>query len=235
MNQPVKTLETIVLGTESILKAASRYRKPVLITSTSEVYGKSKDVPFREEGDRLNGATDKHRWAYACAKALDEFLALAHYKESRLPVTIARLFNTVGPRQSGQYGMVVPNFVRHALAGNDLTVHGDGTQSRCFAHVSDVVRALELMIDSEKCKGQVLNLGSQEEVTINDLAQLVCEITESDSVIRHVPYDQVYGEGFEDMARRVPDIQKANRLIDWQPQVPLRQTIQDVATEIQSQ
>lgn len=228
MERPVHTIETIFMGTDTVLKAANRYRRPVLITSTSEVYGKSEDIPFVEDGDRLEGATHKHRWAYACAKALDEFMALAYFKESRLPVTIARLFNTVGPRQTGQYGMVIPNFVKQALAGDPITVFGDGTQSRCFAHVFDIVRALKGMMQSEACRGQVLNVGSQNEVTIQQLAENVRDLSQSPSTIRYVPYNEAFGEGFEEMQRRVPSIEKIKRLIGWEPKLSLQDIISDV-------
>jgi UDP-glucose 4-epimerase len=228
MERPVETIETIFQGTDVVLRLASRYRKRVLITSTSEVYGKSEDVPFREDGDRLEGPTDKQRWAYACAKALDEFLALAHWKQSRLPVVVTRLFNTVGPRQTGRYGMVIPNFVRRALAGEPLEVHGDGTQRRCFAHVLDVVEALAALIRCRAAYGQVINLGSQEEVSIAQLAQKVLEMTESSSPVRQVPYAQAYGEGFEDMQRRIPALDKVWGLIRWRPRRNLQEILRDV-------
>ena len=206
-----------------------------MITSSSEVYGKGISVPFREEDDLLTGATDKHRWAYACAKTLDEFLALAHYKETRLPVVVARLFNTVGPRQTGQYGMVVPRFVQSALRGEPIEVHGDGTQSRCFGHVSDVVNGLTAALESPECFGQVINLGSDVEVTINELAKKSIDLTRSSSEIRYVPYEQVYGDGFEDMQRRVPSLDKAKRLIGYQPTRSLDDIINDVAQELRSE
>ncbi len=179
MEHPVKTIETIFRGTDVVLGFCSRYRKRVLIPSTSEVYGKGASVPFREEDDLLTGSTDKHRWAYACAKTLDEFLALAHWKETRLPVAVVRLFNTVGPRQTGQYGMVVPNFIKSAIKNEPLTVHGDGTQSRCFGHVYDVVEGLTKVIETPECFGQVVNLGNSEEVTIKGLAEKAIEMTGS--------------------------------------------------------
>jgi UDP-glucose 4-epimerase len=200
----------------------------VLFTSTSEVYGKSADVPFQEDGDRLSGPTHKQRWAYACAKALDEFLALAYWKETRLPVVVTRLFNTVGPRQTGQYGMVIPNFVQRALAGQPIVVHGDGEQTRCFAHVGDIVEGLANLIHSPAAHGEVVNLGSNEEISINELAHLVKETTQSKSIIRHVSYEAAYGEGFEDMQRRVPSIEKAHRLIGWRPRRNLRTILADV-------
>lgn len=232
MEQPVKTIETIFHGTDVILGRCAKYRKRVLIPSTSEVYGKGISVPFREEDDLLTGATDKHRWAYACAKTLDEFLALAHYKETRLPVVVARLFNTVGPRQTGQYGMVVPRFVEAALKNEAIEVHGDGTQSRCFGHVSDVVDGLTKLIETPTCFGQVVNLGSDHEVTINDLAKRAIELTGSRSEIKYIRYDEAYGEGFEDMQRRVPSLDKAKRLIGYQPTRTLDDIINDVAGEM---
>lgn len=232
MEQPVKTIETIFHGTDVILKYCSRYRKRVLIPSTSEVYGKGVTVPFSEEDDLLTGATDKHRWAYACAKTLDEFLALAHYKETRLPVVVARLFNTVGPRQTGQYGMVVPRFVEAALKNAPIEVHGDGTQSRCFGHIADVVEGLTAMMENPACFGQVINMGSDAEVSINDLAQKAISLTSSSSEIKYIPYSEAYGEGFEDMQRRVPSLEKAKRLIGYQPTRSLDDIINDVAGEM---
>lgn len=232
MEQPVKTIETIFHGTDVILGKCAKYRKRVLIPSTSEVYGKGISVPFREEDDLLTGATDKHRWAYACAKTLDEFLALAHFKETRLPVVVARLFNTVGPRQTGQYGMVVPRFVQAALRNDPIEVHGDGTQSRCFGHVADVVAGLTTMIENQECFGQVINLGSDAEVTINDLAKKAVALTKSSSQIKYIPYAEAYGEGFEDMQRRVPSLEKAKRLIGYQPTRSLDDIINDVAGEL---
>jgi UDP-glucose 4-epimerase len=204
MEQPVKTIETIFHGTDVVLKFCSRYRKRVLIPSTSEVYGKSTQVPFSEENDILKGSTSKHRWAYACAKELDEFLALAHWKETRLPVAVIRLFNTVGPRQTGQYGMVVPNFIKAALHNQPIPIHGDGNQSRCFGHVADVVEGLVKAIETPECFGQVMNIGNHEEVTIKELAERVIAATGSTSKIDYIPYEIAYGAGFEDMQRRVP-------------------------------
>jgi UDP-glucose 4-epimerase len=231
MEQPVKTIETIFHGTDVILKFCSRYRKRVLIPSTSEVYGKGASIPFSEEDDLLTGATDKHRWAYACAKTLDEFLALAHWKETRLPVVVVRLFNTVGPRQTGQYGMVVPRFVQAAIRNEPITVHGDGTQQRCFGHVSDVVGGLTKMLETPACFGQVINLGNDEEISIMGLADRAITLTGSKSEIRFVPYEEAYGEGFEDMRRRVPNLAKAKRLIGYQPTRSLDDIINDVAGE----
>ncbi|MFW5772048.1 MAG: GDP-mannose 4,6-dehydratase [Phototrophicaceae bacterium] len=229
MERPVYTIDNIYQGTEIVLRFARRYRNRVLITSTSEVYGKSDKIPFVEDGDRLEGSTTRHRWAYACAKALDEFLAMAHWKETRLPVTIVRLFNTVGPRQRSQYGMVLPRFVSWALAGETIQVHGDGQQSRCFGHVYDVIDGLVGLMESEASAGQVFNLGSDEEISIGGLAQRVIERLDSDSKVRHIPYEEVYGEGFEDMQRRVPSIAKVKATIGWQPQRDLNVIIDDIA------
>jgi len=234
MEQPVSTIDTIYQGTEIVLRLARRYRNRVLITSTSEVYGKSESVPYREDDDRLEGATTKHRWAYACAKALDEFLALAHWKESRLPVTVARLFNTVGPRQRSQYGMVLPRFVERALQNDKLEVHGDGTQSRCFCHVHDVVRALISLIDAEHTRGGIYNVGSTEEISILGLAELIVSRLESASEIQLVPYTQAYGEGFEDMQRRVPSIDRIRDAVGWVPTRTLNDIIDDVAADFRN-
>jgi UDP-glucose 4-epimerase len=225
---PVRTIETNVHGTEVVLKQAAKKGKIVVIASTSEVYGKSTDVPFREDGDLALGATSRHRWAYACSKALDEFLALAYWKEKRLPVVIVRLFNTVGPRQTGRYGMVVPTFVQQALAGEPITVFGDGTQSRCFTDVSDVVSALVSLPLEPRAVGNVFNIGNTEEVTIRQLAERLKALTGSSSPIVTVPYDQAYEAGFEDMPRRVPDIGKIAALIGYQPRVGLDETLRRV-------
>ncbi len=235
MEHPVKTIETIFRGTDVVLAFCSRYRKRVLIPSTSEVYGKGAKIPFREEDDLLTGSTDKHRWAYACAKTLDEFLALAHWKETRLPVVVVRLFNTVGPRQTGQYGMVVPNFIKSAIKNEPLVVHGDGSQSRCFGHVFDVVEGLTKIIENPTCFGQVVNLGNAEEVTIKGLAEKAIEMTGSASEIRYIPYEEAYGEGFEDMQRRVPSLEKAKRLIGYQPTRTLEIIINDVAEQFRDE
>lgn len=231
MDQPVKTIETIFRGTDVVLGHCSRYRKRVLIPSTSEVYGKGTSVPFKEDDDILKGSTSKHRWAYACAKELDEFLALAHWKETRLPVVVVRLFNTVGPRQTGQYGMVVPRFIKAALNNEPIPVYGDGEQSRCFGHVSDVVDALVKLIETPECYGQVINIGNPEEITIKALAEKAVEMTGSTSEIKYVTYEEVYGEGFEDMQRRVPCIDKAERLIGFKPTQTLDDIINDVAEQ----
>ena len=208
VESPVRTIETNVKGTEGVLEFANKKRKKVLIASTSEVYGKSAKIPFSEDDDLVMGPTSKGRWSYACSKAIDEFLALAYWKEKGLPVVIVRLFNTVGPRQTGRYGMVLPSFVRAALAGQPLTVFGDGKQSRCFCHVSDTVGALARLIEHPDAVGQIFNIGSEEEISIEDLARLVKSMTGSASPIRVIPYEEAYEEGFEDMQRRVPDISK---------------------------
>ena len=235
MEQPVKTIETIFHGTDVVLGNCSKYRKRVLIPSTSEVYGKGLTLPFKEEDDLLTGATDKHRWAYACAKTLDEFLALAHFKETQLPVVVARLFNTVGPRQTGQYGMVVPRFVHAAIKNEAIEIHGDGSQSRCFGHVADVVNGLTKLIETPACFGQVVNLGNEAEVSINDLAKKAIAMTGSTSELKYIPYSEAYGSGFEDMQRRVPSLEKAKRLIGYQPTRTLEDIINDVAGEFRLQ
>ena len=228
VESPVRTIETNVHGTEVVLAQANKKKKKVLIASTSEVYGLSADVPFREDGNLVLGPTSKGRWSYACSKAIDEFLALAYWRERKLPTVIVRLFNTVGPRQTGQYGMVVPSFVKQALTGRPITIHGDGRQSRCFCDVSDVVRALMALMDIPTAVGEVFNIGSDEEVTIRDLAERVKALTSSDSELTFVPYEQAYGEGFEDMPRRVPDITKIGKLIGFRPTKSLDQILQGV-------
>jgi UDP-glucose 4-epimerase len=228
VEQPVHTIETNVHGTEVVLKHANKKKKLVVIASTSEVYGKSTDVPFREEADLVLGATIRHRWAYACSKLIDEFLALAYWKEKKLPVVIVRLFNTVGPRQTGQYGMVLPTFVRQALLGHPITVFGDGTQSRSFTYVGDVVDALVALAQEPRAIGQVFNIGNTGEVTICDLARRVKALAGSDSAIHHIPYDQAYEAGFEDMPRRVPDITKVRELIGYEPKLGLDDIIRSV-------
>ncbi len=235
MEKPVKTIETIFRGTDVVLAFCSRYRKQVLIPSTSEVYGKGISVPFTEEDDLLTGSTDKHRWAYACAKTLDEFLAIAHWKETRLPVVVVRLFNTVGPRQTGQYGMVVPNFIKAAINNEPLMVHGDGNQSRCFGHVLDVVEGLVKLIETPECFGKVFNIGNPEEISIKDLAAKAIEMTGSSSKIEYISYDEAYGEGFEDMQRRVPSIEKAKKYIGFQPTRTLNDIINDVADQFREE
>jgi UDP-glucose 4-epimerase len=229
VESPVNTIETNVHGTEMVLKLANKKKKKVIIASTSEVYGKNDDVPFREESDLVLGPTTKGRWSYACSKAIDEFLALAYWKEKRLPVVITRLFNTVGPRQTGRYGMVIPNFVKQALLGHPLTVFGSGRQSRCFTFVSDVVEVLIKLADEPAAVGQVFNVGNDhEEVTIMDLARRVRERTGSKSEIVLVPYDQAYEEGFEDMPRRIPDLSKLRKLTGYEPRVHLDEILERV-------
>ncbi len=232
MERPVYTIDNIYQGTEVVLRLARRYRSRVLITSSSEVYGKSENIPFQEDGDRLEGPTTSHRWAYACAKALDEFLALAHWKETRLPVVVARLFNTVGPRQRGQYGMVLPRFVEAAMKGDDLVVHGDGSQTRCFCHVDDVVRALMALLSSPACSGEVFNVGSTEEISIKELAGRTIKRLDSSSRIRFVTYDDVFGAGFEDMKRRVPSIDKIRTRLGWEPNADLGAIIDAIAADL---
>jgi UDP-glucose 4-epimerase len=228
VEQPVHTIETNVHGTEVVLKHANKKKKLVLIASTSEVYGKNTAVPFSEDADLVLGPTLKHRWAYACSKAIDEFLALAYWKEKKLPVIIARLFNTVGPRQTGQYGMVIPNFVRQALAGQPITVFGDGTQSRSFTFVGDVVGALARLVLEPAAVGQVFNVGNSQEVSILELAERVRAITGSKSPIVTIPYDQAYESGFEDMPRRVPDTSRLRALIGFEPKVQLDEILERV-------
>ncbi len=228
VESPVRTIETNVHLTEVMLTLANKKKRPILVASTSEVYGKSTDFPFREDGDLVLGATHKGRWSYACSKAIDEFLAIAYWKERKLPTVVVRLFNTVGPRQTGQYGMVIPNFVRQALAGVPITVYGDGQQSRCFTHVADVVRALIGLLDNEKNYGQVFNVGNTTEISIGDLARVVKELCGSRSEIVNLAYEEAYEQGFEDMRRRVPDISKIGGAIGWKPTIPLEQILKDV-------
>jgi UDP-glucose 4-epimerase len=228
VESPVRTIETNVKGTEGVLEFASKKKRKVLVASTSEVYGKSGKIPFSEEDDLVLGPTSKGRWSYACSKAIDEFLALAYWREKGLPVVIARLFNTVGPRQTGRYGMVLPSFVSAALSGRPLTVFGDGEQSRCFCHVSDTVEALSRLMDHPKAVGDIFNVGSEEEITIGRLAELVKSITQSGSPIRYVPYEEAYGEGFEDMHRRVPDTKKIRALVNFRPTHTISEIVQSV-------
>jgi UDP-glucose 4-epimerase len=228
VEEPVRTIETNVHGTEIVLKHANKKKKLVVIASTSEVYGKSENVPFREDSDLVLGPTPKHRWAYACSKAIDEFLALAYWKERQLPVIVVRFFNTVGPRQTGQYGMVIPNFVRQALAGEPITVFGDGTQSRSFTHVADVVQALLKLVREPRAIGQVINIGNTGEISILKLAERVRELSGSKSAIKLVPYDEAYESGFEDMPRRVPDLSRITALIGYRP----RFTLDDILSQV---
>ncbi|HEV7475289.1 MAG TPA: GDP-mannose 4,6-dehydratase [Pyrinomonadaceae bacterium] len=228
VESPVRTIETNVRGTEVVLALANKKQKRVLIASTSEVYGLSADVPFREDGNLVMGATTKGRWSYACSKAIDEFLALAYWREKKLPTTIVRLFNTVGPRQTGRYGMVIPTFVKQALAGRPITVYGNGKQTRCFGYVGDVVGALIKLMDTPDSVGQVFNIGSTEEISILQLAEKVKELTHSNSEIVFVPYDEAYEEGFEDMPRRVPDTSKINQLVGFKPEIKLEGILETV-------
>src|ERR1700733_4399624 len=225
---PVRTIETNVRGSEQILELAAKKRKRLLITSTSEIYGKSTKIPFCETDDLVMGSTYNCRWSYACSKAIDEFLALAYYREQRLPVTIVRLFNTTGPRQTGHYGMVLPTFARQALNDEPITVYGTGEQSRCFAHVFDVVDAVLACIASDRTVGEIFNVGSTEEISINQLAKRVIAQSGSKSPISHLPYNQAYGEGFEDMTRRVPDIRKAKEWFGYSPTRTLTEIIDSV-------
>jgi UDP-glucose 4-epimerase len=234
VESPVRTIETNVKLTEIMLTLANKKKRPILVASTSEVYGKSMDLPFREDGDLVMGATNKGRWSYACSKAIDEFLAIAYWKEKKLPAVVVRLFNTVGPRQTGQYGMVIPNFVRQALAGTAITVFGDGKQSRCFTHVNDVVRGLIGLLDNEKAYGQVFNIGNTNEISIADLAKQIREMCQSSSELVFIPYEKAYEEGFEDMARRIPDISKIEATIGWKPSIPLHQILSDVIAHFRS-
>jgi UDP-glucose 4-epimerase len=228
VEQPVHTIETNVHGTEVVLKHANKKKKLVVIASTSEVYGKSEDIPFREDADLVMGPTTKHRWAYSCSKAIDEFLALAYWKERKLPVIIVRFFNTVGPRQTGRYGMVIPTLVGQALAGEPMTVFGDGTQSRSFTHVQDVVGALIQLVNEPSAIGQVINIGNTEEVTIGRLAERIRELTGSRSPIKLIPYDEAYESGFEDMPRRVPDLSKVTAMIGYKA----NHTLEDILVQV---
>ena len=229
VESPVRTIETNVNGTQMVLEAACRKRKLVFAASTSEVYGKNTNIPFHEDADLVLGPTTKGRWSYAASKALDEFLALSYWKEKRLPVVIARLFNTIGPRQTGRYGMVLPNFVRQALDGAPITVYGTGQQSRCFCDVGDAVEALLRLAATDRAVGEVVNVGNDEEVTIEDLAKRVRERTHSSSKIEYIPYDQAYEPGFEDMFRRVPCLDKLQRMTGFRPSTPLPEIIDRVA------
>ena len=228
VESPVRTLETNIKLTELVLELAHKKKRPVFVASTSECYGKSEQFPFQEEGDLVLGPSSKGRWSYACSKLIDEFLAIAYYRERRLPTVVGRLFNTVGPRQTGQYGMVVPTFVKQALSGQPLTVFGDGTQSRCFTHVRDVVTALIALMQRPEAYGQVFNIGNTEEISISKLAEQVVRRTGTKSPITLIPYEKAYEPGFEDMPRRVPDIRKIQSLIGWQPTIGLGQILDGV-------
>ena len=234
VESPVRTIETNVNGTRQVLDAASKKRKLVFIASTSEVYGKNTNVPFHEDADLVLGPTTKGRWSYAASKALDEFLALSFFKERRQPVVVARFFNTVGPRQTGRYGMVLPNFVQQALAGSDITVFGDGKQSRCFCDVRDTVEAMLRLVANDRAVGEVVNVGSSEEITIEGLANVVKHRTGSRSQVISVPYDQAYEPGFEDMMRRVPSVEKLERLTGFRPQTTLNEIVDRVIAHFQT-
>jgi len=234
VDSPVRTIETNVHGTEVVLRAVAKKRKRVVIASTSEVYGKSTKVPFSEEDDLVMGPTSKGRWSYACSKALDEFLGLAYHNEKRVPVTVIRLFNTVGPRQTGRYGMVLPNFVRQALLNEPITVFGDGNQSRCFGYVLDAVEAVVRIAKTDRVVGEIINIGNDQESSIGGLASLVRTRLRSQSEIVRVPYEKVYGPGFEDMFRRVPSLAKLERLIGYRPTTPLETVIDAVASEMRT-
>lgn len=228
IDRPVHSIETNILGAEAVLKAALRYNCRILLCSTSEVYGKGVSFPFREQDDVLLGPTDKSRWAYAASKMIDEYLGYAYAEEFGLSVSLVRLFNTVGPRQTGQYGMVIPRFVRQALTGEPITVYGDGSQSRCFCDVRDVVQAIALLVDREEALGQLFNVGTDNEISMLDLAVRIKEMTRSPSPITLVPYAQAYGKGFEDMQRRLPCIDKIRRMLGWSPTIPLEETLEAV-------
>ena len=228
IKKPVHVIETNIIGTEYVLRIANRYRKKVLIASSSEIYGKGNSVPFKENDDRVLGPTTRSRWSYSCSKAVDEFLALAYWHEKKLPVTIFRLFNTVGPRQTGRYGMVVPRFVRQALNGEPLTVFGSGQQTRCFANVRDVVQAIIALSTSTLDGGEIFNIGSNEEITIVELARRIITLTGSDSEIEIIPYEKAYEKGFEDMLHRFPDIRKIRDFIGWTPRTCLNDTLKEI-------
>jgi UDP-glucose 4-epimerase len=228
VKDPVHTIETNVLGTHIVLKIANRYCRKVILTSTSEIYGKGVNSSFGENDDRLMGSNTKSRWSYACTKSLDEFFSLAYYKQKNLPVVICRLFNTIGPRQTGYYGMVVPRFIRQALSGEPITVYEDGLQSRCFCNVADVVEAFLILSKNAKAEGEVFNVGSTEEITISDLAQKIVELTGSSSKIVHIPYKEAYEEGFEDMRRRKPNIEKIEKMFGWKPRRRLDETLKEM-------
>ncbi|MDR1997149.1 MAG: GDP-mannose 4,6-dehydratase [Candidatus Margulisbacteria bacterium] len=227
VEKPLNSLMTNLKGTEVVLELADKYRKKILLASTSEVYGKSNKFPFREDDDTLMGATDKSRWSYAYAKAVDEFMALAYYQEKKLPVIIVRFFNTVGPRQTGRYGMVIPNFVRQALLNEAITIFGDGHQSRCFTYVGDVVEAVMRLAETPQALGQVVNVGNNsQEISIEDLAKKIIELTRSKSRLIYIPYTKAYPLGFEDMERRVPDLFKIKSLINFQPKTQLDEILE---------
>ncbi|MDO5567058.1 MAG: GDP-mannose 4,6-dehydratase [Planctomycetia bacterium] len=228
IDHPIETIQRIVRGTDVVIEECSKYRKPILLTSTSEVYGKSEQIPFREEDDIVMGPSSKRRWAYACAKVLDEFLVLAHYYQTSLPVFIVRLFNTVGPLQSSQYGMVLPRFVEQALQGQPITVYGTGEQRRCFSSVTDIVRGLTSVPLHPQAAGKVINLGNNEEISMNELADLVRTMSGSKSEIVHIPYEKAYGPGFDDMQRRIPSLDRAKEFLGWEPIENLESIVRSV-------
>lgn len=228
IERPVETIETNILGTEIIYKLVNKHRKKVIITSTSEIYGKNNEIPFQETADSVYGPTTKSRWSYACSKAIDEFLGFAYHHEKKLPLVIVRLFNTIGPRQTGTYGMVVPTFVQQALLRHPITVFGDGEQTRCFANVKDVTWAMAELAETPEALGQVFNIGTTEMISIKDLAALVKKLCKSDSKIVKMAYDKAYEAGFEDMQQRKPDISKIQKLIGYEPKINLEKTIEGI-------
>ena len=228
MENQLNTLQTNVRGTEIVLELASKDKKKVMLASSSEVYGKNGTVPFNEESDCVLGPTTLHRWSYACTKMVDEFWALVYFRKKQLPIVIMRFFNTVGTRQLGRYGMVVPRFVKRAIVNAPLPVYGDGTQTRCFTYISDVIRAIVELATCSDAVGEVFNIGSEEEISIKELAKKIIKLTGSSSIVEYIPYEEAYGEGFEDMKRRVPDISKIKRFIGWQPEVDLDELLQRV-------
>ena len=234
VHDPVRTITTNVHGTEKVLKGATRQKTKLIIASTSEVYGKSEKNEFSETDDLLIGPSDRCRWSYACSKLLDEFLAMAHFRATGLPIIVARFFNTVGPRQTGRYGMVMPRFIEKALKNEELSIYGDGTQSRCFCHVHDTVKALKLLAKSDGAVGQVYNIGTRREISIKDLATIIINRLGSKSSLKYIPYEEAYEAGFEDMHRRLPNIEKINKATDWQPQLSLEDIIDDVAEFIKN-
>jgi len=234
VENPTKTIETNIHGTELVLQCASKKKKPVIVASSSEVYGKNSKVPFKENDDLVFGSTTKSRWSYGCSKAIDEYLALAYWKEKKVPITIARFFNTVGPRQTGRYGMVIPRFINQALKNEPITVYGDGTQTRCFAHVKDIVKALIDLSNTSKAVGEIFNIGTDEEISIEDLAKKIKSMTDSSSEIKFIGYDDAYETGFEDMTRRVPCLDKIRKYINYQPICSLEDILADTIGYIKS-
>ena len=232
VDDPVHTIETNIYGTEVLLKLANEFKKPVFIASSSEVYGKSENVPFTENDDTVFGATNLPRWSYGCSKAIDEFLALAYHKQFGLDIVVGRFFNTIGPRQSGQYGMVVPRFIEAAIKGENLKVYGNGSQSRCFCYVDDVIDAMTGLMKADKAIGGVFNIGSTEEISIKKLAEKIIELTQSKSKIELVPYEKAYGKNFDDMARRVPSIRKIKALTGFEPKIPLKKSLELIISNI---